>query len=448
MTTQNHIAIAPTLLALARSGLTGQALPDNERSALDGVRWEEVCELAKRHDLLPLIGAGVAVSGVRPPTDVQAALRKAFYSSELRSDRAWEQMAPLLAAFRERGIGLIALKGAALAARYYRSPGLRPFGDIDLLVQPERRDEAAALLRGLGYANFESQDERTLEWSRGYHYHWSFMPERGFFAELHWRLMPPEAGVSLDYEGLWKRSQTFNSPAGSVGVLSPEDDLIYLSLHIAKHKMAIPLRNLVDIAALLRRSSDLDWEAIARRAEPWGAASSVAATLGTVAHLGLVELPAKAHDYVCAAGPRMDFAKLANYAVHWNEVALPMGLIDIITAGSWKKSAVCLRKTFLPRYETLYGEHLAATRGTPVLQKRSSAYFLRYGAHVSKWARALVRMPRDSQAFWAAVAVRRQIAQPSHPRQTLALPAADASRMETSDALTSPSARPNRRRRD
>ena len=43
------------------------------------------------------------------------------------------------------------LKGAALAITVYDSIGLRPMGDLDLLVPEERLAEAVARLKALGY---------------------------------------------------------------------------------------------------------------------------------------------------------------------------------------------------------------------------------------------------------------------------------------------------------
>ncbi len=61
--------------------------------------------------------------------------------------------AMLAAVHREalaRGVGLIALKGAALHRRQLYRPGERAMADIDLWVAPAQADAAAALLRGLG----------------------------------------------------------------------------------------------------------------------------------------------------------------------------------------------------------------------------------------------------------------------------------------------------------
>ena len=52
---------------------------------------------------------------------------------------------------RQRGVPLVALKGAALHAHGFYSPGERPMADLDLLVDEPHAASAAKLLTELGY---------------------------------------------------------------------------------------------------------------------------------------------------------------------------------------------------------------------------------------------------------------------------------------------------------
>ena len=49
-----------------------------------------------------------------------------------------EHLAAFLRAASGAGLGVIVLKGAALAETAYPRPGLRPFGDMDVLVRPSQ----------------------------------------------------------------------------------------------------------------------------------------------------------------------------------------------------------------------------------------------------------------------------------------------------------------------
>jgi len=64
----------------------------------------------------------------------------------------------VVAEWGARGIPAVALKGLALLRTVYRrDPGSRPMADADLLVPPERREEAEAALVALGFARVPGQ---------------------------------------------------------------------------------------------------------------------------------------------------------------------------------------------------------------------------------------------------------------------------------------------------
>ena len=66
-------------------------------------------------------------------------------------ENAGKVLARLDVAMRDAGIPCVALKGSALRALGIHAPGLRPMGDIDLLVSPDLVTHCAAVLDGIGY---------------------------------------------------------------------------------------------------------------------------------------------------------------------------------------------------------------------------------------------------------------------------------------------------------
>lgn len=65
---------------------------------------------------------------------------------------------------RQRGVALVALKGAALHANGIYQPGERPMADIDLLAQATDAEAVAQLLERCGYENtFSSWRDRLFE---------------------------------------------------------------------------------------------------------------------------------------------------------------------------------------------------------------------------------------------------------------------------------------------
>lgn len=136
--------------------------------------------------------------------------------------------------YRER-VEPILVKGWAVA-RLYPEPGLRPYGDIDLVVRPEQYSSAAAAISAAIAAN-EIDAEYYIDLHRG-------------FEDLD----------DHSFDELYSRSTIIRLDDVDVRVLSPEDHLRVLCVHLLHHNAFRPLW-LCDIAAAVEnRASDFDWD--------------------------------------------------------------------------------------------------------------------------------------------------------------------------------------------
>jgi len=168
--------------------------------------------------------------------------------------------AALLSACAEADLGLIVLKGAALAETVYPSPVQRPFGDLDVLVRAEDAVRAFGLLTELGYV-CDADAWAELEQGRSC--------EANFFrhvapgtvvVELHTDLLNNpllRRQVRVDIDGLWTRSRPATLAGQDARVLGPEDQLAHLCLHLAGHYFDAP-KSVQDIAQVCRVQS-VDW---------------------------------------------------------------------------------------------------------------------------------------------------------------------------------------------
>lgn len=328
----NLVALTPPLMALARSGLTLQ--PDSLLAALEGKEadWTDLIALAARHDLIPLLSAGVAASDVAIPQAIQERLRRQARASEMRNCLAWEQLTQLVAAFNRAGLEPTILKGALFAHRYYRSPGLRPFGDLDILVPPADRKRAEQTLLALGYQAAMGTDNEGQEWLSENHFHWVYTLEGGLPVELHWALTRADFEIHFDLEALAQRSRPFSLPEGRAWAFSPEDEIVYLAVHAAKHRFGVPLRHYTDLAVILATSA-LDWPRLWQQAAAVGAEKAVKTSLGIARELGLLSLPEAQAEQVAAIwkDPK-NLACLARYAVEWPYLECPPGILGFLTA--------------------------------------------------------------------------------------------------------------------
>jgi hypothetical protein len=153
------------------------------------------------------------------------------------------------------GVEPILVKGWAVA-RLYPQPGLRPYGDIDLVVRPEQYSFAADVISS-AIAAAEIGKEHYIDLHCG-------------FEDLD----------DHSYDELYCRSTIANLDDVYVRVLSSEDQLRVLCIHLLHHAAFRPLW-LCDVAALAERcKSDFDWDKCLgenRRRADWVACTIVLA---------------------------------------------------------------------------------------------------------------------------------------------------------------------------
>jgi len=171
----------------------------------------------------------------------------------------------LLRAFADADVPAVPLKGPALAALCYRRFSLRPAGDIDFLVPRHQFAAADAVLRAAGYrvASCAASTDEAMDAQIGREY---VHPERKAVAELHGYFLHAMHQFDLTPEAVWERLATTTLDGRTIPCLSPEDTLLYLCAHGAKHHYE-RLKWVCDIAELLRSDAVLDWSVVWSRAD-------------------------------------------------------------------------------------------------------------------------------------------------------------------------------------
>ncbi len=157
----------------------------------------------------------------------------------------------------------------ALAEAAYGNLALREFSDLDILVQPADFLRAKEALRNLAYAPGWklSADEERAYLATGYECSFDGPAGRNVL-ELQWAILSAFYAVDFSIEGFFQRAARVQFGARTVRTLSPEDLLLTLCAHAAKHAW-IRLCWLRDIAGV-SRSPSLDWNAVWRQARDLG----------------------------------------------------------------------------------------------------------------------------------------------------------------------------------
>ena len=98
------------------------------------------------------------------PAEMAGFLRDEEQRSAARSRKLLEVCVQVASALAAGGCDVVVLKGAALLLSGLAAEGLRPMGDIDLLlVEPERMERASVVLQGLGWRTlFDTRRHRVF----------------------------------------------------------------------------------------------------------------------------------------------------------------------------------------------------------------------------------------------------------------------------------------------
>ncbi|MBM3662236.1 MAG: nucleotidyltransferase family protein [Actinobacteria bacterium] len=179
----------------------------------------------------------------------------------------------------DAGIRSLVLKGTPLAVVTTGDPGGRWCGDIDLLVDPDRYEDAHHRLLGSGWqlASGPAADPtgRAFAWTRWIDNHASYRLEDraapAGYLELLWRLGRSML-LDLDFETLWDAHAEVD--VGGVVLPAPGPDHLHLHVHVLAHALRHNTERLqwaVDVVLLERGLDDAASERndeLARRYQP------------------------------------------------------------------------------------------------------------------------------------------------------------------------------------
>lgn len=229
--------------------------------------WQFLLQNIQIHGILPLVYRTLKTNfaDLVPPVFL-AQLRAQYLKNLHYSLFLTAELLRLLSFFEANGIKAVPVKGPVLAATLYGHPGMRTFGDLDVLFQKKDVPRVKELLASQGYQLnlplteaqkgylLRNEDEACL------------MREDGLVnVEVLWGT-PGDFPVTLDYKPFWERTEKIPFEDRAILTLSPEDWVLYLSLHQANHGWN-RLGWLTDLDQWIRNHPGMDWKELADRAK-------------------------------------------------------------------------------------------------------------------------------------------------------------------------------------
>ena len=286
-------AAQPTPERIATIAEWNQAPPD----------WDEFLRLAEHHGILPLAARNLIAHAPGLPSPIAQSLRSAYEGNVRRNLWYAAELARISEHFEVRQVRAVPYKGPVLAQSAYGDVALRNFGDLDFLISSDAFERTRLALAELEYRpsqDYSSAVERY--WLRDGYERAFDGPAGKYLVEMQWRLLPRFYAVELATHDLLERAGRTVVAGQEVPCLAPEDTLLALCLHAAKH-LWTRLIWVCDIAETLRTHC-IDYSLACQRAREAGILRILGVSFWLAENLVGCHLPEGAEDVV-HANPRV-----------------------------------------------------------------------------------------------------------------------------------------------
>lgn len=265
------------LLLLLRVELDSAAQETARALIRAGVDWDRLLLLAARHRVSALAYVRIqACFADVMPAAVLAALERVYQAQRWDNLNMTSQMAKLVEAMERVGVTALPLKGPVVALSLYDNLFLREYKDVDLLVRASELERAQAVMEGQGYRLADWLNEAPEKTLNEFHepQHVTYIrvqsaQETGVQVELHWGIATSFGAFKADEARLWSRVRRETVGGFTLPLLPPDEMLIILLMHGAKHMWG-SLHWLYDLAAFVQRYPDFDWGALLAETERRG----------------------------------------------------------------------------------------------------------------------------------------------------------------------------------
>ena len=188
---------------------------------------------------------------------IRESLQRHLLSNTGHNIISLENLARLLKILNGKKIPVIVLKGAALCETVYPHIGTRTFCDLDIMVQPEDLESVKRELEHLDYSFSPTAAQHHLVAYQN--------ANHSLPLEVHWDLVNATSpfqkyAFKLSMERIWEEAIPLKIRDTDALNLSPEHQLIYLSIHMLKEGYA-SRKWLVDLYFLLKSfQGKINWD--------------------------------------------------------------------------------------------------------------------------------------------------------------------------------------------
>jgi hypothetical protein len=251
--------------------------------------WGRMIEKARMEGVAPLLYWAFSRSAnfSSLPQDVQNSLRASYAYTWMKNQKNFKVLETLSHLFAQKDVLVVLLKGACYALTIYPDIGLRPMGDLDILVPAQKSSDAIQIVKSLGYTDWMPDAPEIFSGQQVFLNHEVCLQKPKYAPiEIHRSLMVENTFTySVPMDWFWEQTE----PLGAVSQMHFEKLLVLTPvaqmLHAAVHSMLqhggsdTPLRWYYDLDQMVRYYQNrLDWDVLLFQAGKfeWGSALEAA----------------------------------------------------------------------------------------------------------------------------------------------------------------------------
>jgi len=258
-------------------------------SSFSTTDWDLLVAKAHQEGVAPLVYWVLSKSGKFSslPEAARNSLRSMYSGTWMYNQRIFKELEILSRLFYQANIPVVVLKGACFALTIYPDIGLRPMGDLDILVPKGVLAEAVEIAKSLNYADTLPEASPGLNNLLSHHVCLQKSGTKPLTLEIHESLVADKSfvyAVSVDW--FWTQTELLdNSPQtkfNNLQMLTPEAQILFAATHaMLQHGgKNTPLRWFYDLDRLVRVYSErMDWDLLLAQARKFEWSSALAAAL-------------------------------------------------------------------------------------------------------------------------------------------------------------------------
>jgi hypothetical protein len=227
------------------------------------------------------------------PSHFLETLIELYRSNAIFSLKMSRELDRICKQFQDEQVTIVPFKGPIFGEFAYGDLCLRPFCDLDFLVNKQDIARAKALLLADGY-ELEFDIDRTRETAfLRQECEYTFINHRKQISvDLHWGIVRNYASFGLSVDEILKHLIPFEFFGRQIMIPSPEYTLLILILHNGGKHQWEGLLGIFDVAQLISSRKDLDWDKVINIAAEKGMSRALHLGLYLAQDLLSVELPA------------------------------------------------------------------------------------------------------------------------------------------------------------